>query len=188
VQGRLSLPEDRAKPLIADGAFQPAFVNALFEYLVGKIEFRFARVNSSDQHGFPSLSSLFSRAQLLSNVYLKRLVETTVGLGGMSDQLALRRAQVNATLFGEMQYIHSDKDVDRTAIYFANPEWHPDWMGELLLYDEAETEVIEAISPKPGRIVFFDSLIRHRGGVPSRICPVPRVTIALKFIVGGRDR
>ena len=68
-----------------------------------------------------------------------------------------------------------------TALYFANPEWQDDWQGETVFYDRAG-EPFHAVAPKPGRVLVFDGGIVHRGGVPSRKCFEPRLSVAFKFL------
>ena len=52
--------------------------------------------------------------------------------------------------------------------------------GETVFYDRAG-EPFHAVAPKPGRLLLFDGGIVHRGGVPSRKCFEPRLSVAFKF-------
>jgi len=92
----------------------------------------------------------------------------------------------NFNLHGDHQFAHEDGDV-WTTLVFINASWHEDWGGELLLYDgtfaqPTDRGIAYAISPSPGRIVIFDGKIKHRGGVPSKFCLEPRITLAIKFM------
>ena len=92
----------------------------------------------------------------------------------------LYRIYANMNLFGDFQFAHEDGE-GWTALLFANPEWGEDWGGEFLAYDGDDAPYAYAVSPKPGRMLLFDGRIRHRGGVPSKLCQHPRITLAIKF-------
>jgi len=96
------------------------------------------------------------------------------------------RVYANFNLHGDYQFAHEDGDV-WTTLVFVNGSWNEDWGGELLLYDgkfEPSTDrgFAYAITPRPGRMVIFDGRIKHRGGVPSKFCLEPRISLAIKFI------
>jgi hypothetical protein len=97
--------------------------------------------------------------------------------------LVFEKMQVNYTPPGEYRIIHVDstKPHDLTCLYFANEKWDVEWGGELLLYNRAKTEVLHAVTPKPGRMVIFESCIPHRGGTQSVICREIRMAVVLRF-------
>lgn len=90
------------------------------------------------------------------------------------------RIYANLNLFGDFQFAHEDGD-GWTALLFANAEWREDWGGEFLVYPQDGAPFAYAIQPRPGRMVLFDGLIRHRGGVPSKFCHEARISLAIKF-------
>jgi hypothetical protein len=94
-----------------------------------------------------------------------------------------QRAYVNCSVYGDSYYLHRDCAPDEqhvTALYYANPEWKPDWGGETIYYtDEEDAEL--AISPRPGRLVISRGAILHRGSVPARGCYEERYTLAYKL-------
>ena len=92
----------------------------------------------------------------------------------------VKRAYVNLNLYGDVQFAHTDGD-EWTALAFVNETWHADWGGELLIYDEPASGAAYAISPAPARMVVFDGLLMHRGGVPSKLTTEPRITLAIKI-------
>lgn len=94
------------------------------------------------------------------------------------------RIYANFNLFGDFQFAHEDGE-GWTALLFANPEWRDDWGGEFTAYPDDGTPFAYSITPRPGRMVIFDGMIRHRGGVPSKFCFGPRISVAIKF---ERDR
>lgn len=97
--------------------------------------------------------------------------------------LELGRVHCNNHLYGDLQNPHTDYDPGVTALYFANPEWREEWQGETIFYDRAG-EPFHAVAPRPGRLLLFDGAIVHRGGVPSRSCFEPRLSVAFKFRAG----
>jgi hypothetical protein len=126
----------------------------------------------------------FSRDDMNKGV-LKRLAALAAGfLVDHGHALGpLQRMYANLNLHGDFQYAHMDGDC-WTTLLFVNPEWHADWSGELELYPEGEDAPSIGIQPKPGRMVVFDGLTLHRGGVPSKRCSLPRITLAIKFARG----
>lgn len=93
------------------------------------------------------------------------------------------RIYANFNLHGDFQFAHEDGD-GWTALYFVNSNWQEDWGGEFMVYPEADSGFAYAIEPRPGRMVIFDGLIRHRGGVPSKLCFDARISLAIKFRPG----
>lgn len=94
------------------------------------------------------------------------------------------RVYANFNLHGDFQFAHEDGD-GWTALAFLNGRWDEDWGGELILYPGGEAAHAYCIAPKPGRMVVFDGMIRHRGGVPSKLCLEARISLAIKFRPAG---
>jgi hypothetical protein len=90
------------------------------------------------------------------------------------------RVYANLNMFGDFQFAHEDGD-GWTALLLANPEWKEDWGGEFIAYAGEGVPYDYAVSPRPGRLLLFDAMILHRGGVPSKFCHEPRISIAIKF-------
>jgi len=93
------------------------------------------------------------------------------------------RAYVNNSVYGDVYFAHRDCDPglrNVTVLYYANLNWHSDWGGETIFYnDQHDAEL--AVTPRPGRVVAARGAILHRGGVPSRACYETRLTIAYKL-------
>lgn len=99
------------------------------------------------------------------------------------DSSRVERVYANLGLFGDHHHTHTDGDC-WTVLFFANPHWHADWGGELLLYEDDAESMAVAVAPRPGRAVIFDGDLPHRAGVPSKYCPEARLTVAVKFLRG----
>jgi hypothetical protein len=95
----------------------------------------------------------------------------------------IERACLNGHTFGLGDGTHRDGDTDAfTFLVYMNPEWKLEWGGETLFYSEAIDDVVAAIVPKPGRLVYFDGRIQHAGRAPSRLCVDLRVTLAFQTV------
>jgi SM-20-related protein len=110
---------------------------------------------------------------------LKQAVERLFPQERFGDQ----RAYVNCSVYGDTYYIHRDCGAHEqhvTALYYANAEWHPDWGGETIYYNDQEDAEL-AITPRPGRLVIARGALLHRGNVPTRNCYEERYTLAYKL-------
>ncbi|MFQ5995190.1 MAG: 2OG-Fe(II) oxygenase [Acidiferrobacterales bacterium] len=98
-------------------------------------------------------------------------------------QFDITRMYVNAYNFGDCPTVHADNDAEGhfTVLYYANPVWDVDWAGETVFYNEARNDIVNAVYPSPGRLVFFDARIPHSARPPSRVCDFIRYTIAVKL-------
>lgn len=93
------------------------------------------------------------------------------------------RCYVNAAHYGDMLFTHTDclpGGGELTALWYICEHWDVEWGGETLFFD-ANEEVGAAVRPRPGRLVVFDSELRHAGRPPNRICPASRYTLAIKL-------
>ena len=125
------------------------------------------------KHDFPIDPRRGDRLMLMLAAKAREVMASLgIGTGG------IYRIYANLNLFGDFQFAHRDGD-GWTALLFANPEWWADWGGEFIAYSGLAYD--HAISPRPGRMLIFDGLIPHRGGVPSNFCHAPRISIAIKF-------
>ena len=115
----------------------------------------------------------------LKSPALKRCVEVARHLV-VDSALSLQRFHSNLHMYGDLQFPHTDLDGGVTALYYANPEWDEQWMGETAFYDK-QREPLYVVAPRPGRLIVFDADILHRAGVPSRKCFSPRISAAFKF-------
>lgn len=87
----------------------------------------------------------------------------------------------NNTTFGDWAFAHRDSNESGafSALYYANKAWQSDWYGETVFCQDDEPVV--SVSVSPGRLVLFDSRIKHRAGVPAMNCPAQRMTLSLRY-------
>ena len=90
------------------------------------------------------------------------------------------RIYANFNLHGDFQFAHEDGE-GWTALVFVNSRWDEDWGGELIIYPDRDAPYAYCVAPRPGRMVVFDGMIRHRGGAPSKLCLEARISLAIKF-------
>ena len=167
---------------IVDGLFQPGFVRMLHE-LFDKLPFSRSDYDTDATKSVRHWKHEFAIEALTANPLLRPwhdaiVARTTDLFAGMDLELA--RVHCNNHPYGDLQHAHHDVVPGVTALYFANAEWQDVWQGEVLFYDR-NGEPSHAVAPKPGRLVIFPGEMLHRGGVPSRACPEPRLSVAFKF-------
>lgn len=100
----------------------------------------------------------------------------------LSDSFRLKRAYINMSHFGDVEFPHydcSNDEKDITVLLYVNEYWDYRWGGETLFY--LNHEPVLAVLPKPGRVVIFPGNIEHLGGTPTRICKQSRLSLALKY-------
>ncbi len=109
----------------------------------------------------------------------------TANLFAPNVSYRMYRSYCNHAGYGDVLCIHTDAQPgarELTALWFLANEWDPDWGGETLFFNTAlDAEFV--VSPRPGRLVIFDGSIPHAGRPPSRACPAPRYSFAMKFEV-----
>jgi SM-20-related protein len=175
--------EIEGKPLfLIDDLFDADFIK-LFDYFVKRLPFSLADYDVEDSsnvlhwiHEF-SLEDVATHP-LLSVVYFR--IRSAAELAYPKPRIELKRVHCNTSLYGDLQLPHHDIRPGVTWLYYTNPDWQINWMGETIFYDSS-AEPIYAVFPKPGRVVVFSADILHRAGVPSRDCVEARRSIAFKF-------
>lgn len=94
----------------------------------------------------------------------------------------LTNIQVNLQMIGMDSDIHTDSQISeaKTCLIYPNNKWEKEWGGDLLLYNTEQTEIVETINIKPGRIVIFNSTVPHIG-LPPLVKTVTRYSIAFRY-------
>lgn len=167
---------------IVDGLFAPDLVRMLHEVL-RKLEFSLSDYDTAETRDLLHWKHEFVPETLEKLPFLRIwrdaiVAKTNELFPGRNAVLA--RVHCNNQPYGDLQRAHQDINPGVTALYFANAEWNRDWQGEIVFFDRSE-EPFYAVAPKPGRVVIFPGHILHRGGVPSRACFEPRLSVAFKF-------
>lgn len=173
---------DGRSAYILDEIFQPDIIQMLYE-LLRRLPFSLTEFDTAAtkqcrhwNYEFP-LEAL--TADPVFRIWHGLIVAKTVELFP-KVRVDLKRVHCNSHLYGDFQNAHTDLVPGITSLYFANSEWNDNWHGETILYNNSG-EPIYAVAPKPGRLLMFAGDILHRGGVPSRACFEPRLSVAFKF-------
>jgi len=83
----------------------------------------------------------------------------------LKKEFELQAIRTNMQVLAMDSSFHSDGDA-KTLLLFATDEWHKDWGGEFEIIVDEETSKTEKIDYVPGRVIYFDGNIRHRGLAP----------------------
>ena len=96
------------------------------------------------------------------------------------------RGYINAWKCDEVSLPHFDGN-HTTCVIYCNRDYNVKYGGETLFYDENE-DVIQAVSPKAGRAVFFNGWMLHKAGSFNRLYQHDyRYTLAYKLTVPGDE-
>jgi hypothetical protein len=177
---RLDIPGSRKLATIVDGLVDPAATATLFK-AYRALPYRYLDADVPEKLDILHLVHSFSEEDARSHPLCAPLVDVAasyLAARGLRHR-GLGRAYANFNLFGDLQRAHDDGRY-WTVLFFVNDTWEEDWGGETLFYGPKSAAAV-AVPPRPGRAIVFDGELRHRGGVPSKLCLVPRITAALKF-------
>lgn len=97
----------------------------------------------------------------------------------------IKLGMIDANLQVKGQTGHAHRDVffgdekDRTILFYPHYKWDKSWGGALEILDD-DDNVIESLLPLPGRIIYFDSSVKHRALAP-KVYDVPRISLAYRM-------
>ena len=94
----------------------------------------------------------------------------------------LTRCYANGYPFGAEGGLHLDSNIrgHYTALYYPHLAWHPNYSGETVFFNEAGSDIIASIFPRPNRLVVFPGTVPHVARSVSRKCPELRITLMFK--------
>jgi len=106
-----------------------------------------------------------------------RQIQSTVLIGH-----ALTRCYANGYPFGAEGGLHMDSNIRShfTALYYPHLSWHPNYAGETVFFNEAGTDILASVFPRPNRLVVFPGTVPHVARAISRKCPELRMTLMFK--------
>jgi Rps23 Pro-64 3,4-dihydroxylase Tpa1-like proline 4-hydroxylase len=125
-------------------------------------------------------------------------LENLTGIHGLIPDPHFKGGALHQILRGGKLAIHADFNRDRyrelhrrvNALLFFNPDWNPEYRGELELWDRKMTKCVKKISPILNRCVVFNTMADTFHGHPDPLqCPegVTRNSIALYYYTASRD-
>jgi len=184
----MQMPEPKIRKSLISGRELFVFDNIIDEMMVNQVAtlvrtLPYMRKEKS-RPGVPGLVPIseIPQERIATDPFLcslRQAVERIFPMERFSDQ----RAYVNCSVYGDSYYLHRDcapEEQHVTALYYANPEWQPDWGGETIYFNDEEDAEL-AISPRRGRLVIARGAVLHRGSVPTRSCYEERYTLAYKL-------
>ena len=94
--------------------------------------------------------------------------------------LELHRINTNIQYFGMESSFHIDSFESNSwsFVYFIGPNWDINWGGEFCIYT-GEDYLYMPYIPNTG--VFFPASLEHMGKSPTRLCHLPRFSIAFVY-------
>jgi SM-20-related protein len=129
------------------------------------------RSDSSDER-FDRREELKQNASVLYDMWL--VLEKTVLRGHR-----LSSCYANGMPYGCEELVHKDSisELHYTTIYFPHAHWSPHWGGEMIFFNQEETDILTAIYPKPNLLLTYRSAIPHVSRGVSRTCPALHLTL-----------
>ena len=91
---------------------------------------------------------------------------------------------INGQTWGQEGEAHTDfqgyeKASTETFILYLNEEWDTEWGGDTIFYHPNSMDERGRIPVKPGKLIGYDSRIKHRGSAPTEE-NILRVTLAIQ--------
>jgi hypothetical protein len=137
--------------------------------------------SKDNESSLPGFAHLFYRANPLFDSSFSTFLNQILYIFCNSQNILLQHIELGRTFLqlpninpSASSSIHTDLDDPHyVCLYYVN-----DSDGDTIFFDDNENE-IKRVSPKEGRIAFFDGSIKHKGGVNFK---GPRAVINFNFI------
>jgi hypothetical protein len=150
------------------------------------LNFGFKSHSENDQFGHWSAkmtaTTRWNRADVLGRLPWNLKVALDRHSALLPHSSVLTSGYINGHTYGVEGYFHKDAAAfgHSTVILYLNKVWEPDWAGETCFLNDYG-DIFQSVLPKPGRMVAFDSSIKHCARGVSRMCPDLRKTLVLKY-------
>ncbi|WP_268225301.1 FlmC family 2OG-Fe(II) oxygenase [Sinomicrobium oceani] len=170
---------DNKKIIIVDDIVPTGEIEDFFTYVNGLSFYKHERDDEMDE--YPIFSVDFTPEVFESDTFIGEKAKELL-LANYNGNYRLKRSYINMSCYGDIEFPHYDcgsDEKDITVLYYVNHKWDYRWGGETLFYSNQDTRI--TVLPKPGRFVLFPGNIEHTGTVPTRICKIPRYSLALKY-------
>jgi Rps23 Pro-64 3,4-dihydroxylase Tpa1-like proline 4-hydroxylase len=161
---------------VYDDLVAPSYREAIYSYVQNSM-FRIGNQDGSALETMPHqyMYSEYSPEDLVNSKFVEAVQGTEVGELLKTHEFA--RALVNLSVPSDSNFLHAHHDCI-VVLYYANVNWHADWAGETVFYNDSKTEVTKAVNVKPGRVVVFDGSLHHSVRPQAPIAPHYRFTLA----------
>jgi len=108
-----------------------------------------------------------------------RIVETAVKRHFLKSPTCYRIVYREIVYGDHMAYHHDSSEGAVTAMIYMNDSWEDNNHGETLFLDE--NGIGNCVMPAPGRLLIFDSALKHSSSAPSRTYFGTRQVLVLNF-------
>lgn len=161
---------------IYDDLVAPSYREAVYGYIQSSL-FRIGNQDGSAFETMPHqyLYSEYSEQDLVNSKFIDAVKDTEVSELFNTHRFA--RCLVNLSVPSDSNFLHTHHDCV-VVLYYANLNWHADWAGETVFYNDSKTDVVQAVNVKPGRVVVFDGSLHHSVRPQASIAPHYRFTLA----------
>lgn len=188
----------KASISVADGLLSPEVCAALVRWL-NNLEYRYYRItNKNEKDPFPiwhreligrdwpiNQPSEFSCTEsILANTDtpMADIWRACMKALGLPERTQCHGVYANGNTHGNEgnPHIDSQHPLDRTLLIYGVMEWREGWGGETAFYNE-QGDTAGMVTPRPGRVIFFDGGIRHGVTPISRACKILRPVLVFKI-------
>ena len=118
----------------------------------------------------------------LYNHVINRILHDDEGNVGVN--VGLEGISINVQPMGQNGTPHRDgvfNGNDKTLMYFVNNRWEKKWGGPFQILNPETNEVLKEVDFVPGRLVYFDGGLLHRGLAPKNVPYVYRKSIVFRI-------
>jgi len=166
--------------VVIDNLFPYQFLSSLYDYTLNSryTSGHLSKVNSKDSNLTTRFSCQLSRDDFFKTGLLPYIEKIAIKLG---QDLFLKDYYLSHYHKSTVSCGHVDSHFDNhiTILIYPNIEWEELWGGDIKFYNE-DILLNSLVDFKPGRIVVFDSKIRHKVMSLSSIAKSDRFSIAIK--------
>ena len=168
------------KLYIEDSAFSRAFQESFYTYAATTDNFQlgFGDTNVVERLQYKYYTANMDGQALVDTKLFDELYKTEIG--SLTKDKQLKRATINSSTASQVNFPHTHPN-EMSLLYYINLDWKPEWAGETLFYNEAESEIEFASIYKPNRLMLFEGEIPHSLRCQSFQAPEYRLSLAMFF-------
>jgi Rps23 Pro-64 3,4-dihydroxylase Tpa1-like proline 4-hydroxylase len=161
---------------VYDDLVAPSYRETIYGYIQNSL-FRIGWQDGSsiETSNHRYIHSAYTKEDLVNSKFLEAVEGTEVG--ELFNTYEYDKTVVNLSVPSDSNFLHAHHDCI-VVLYYANVNWHADWAGETIFYNDSKTEVTKAVNVKPGRVVVFDGSLHHSVRPQASIAPHYRFTLA----------
>ena len=173
------------KPLfkVHDNLFGPSLIDTLYGSFRDNKPWRFIGGGAPDLN-HRKFNYILNKEDEIDNILFKK-ADDIIKKENLFDSVELVSSYASGYLYGTLHDFHTDAAVQYdevyTVMFYLNKIWQIPYAGETVFLNADNTEIEQAIIPKPGRALLFDGFITHGAREISRSCIELRMVATLKY-------